>query len=131
MNDLNIKVLIADDNKEIRDLIRISLESNGILVTEKENGLEVIEEIQKGCPDAFILDIDMPQLDGYGLIEKLKANEAWRKIPIIVCTGLIKDSKRGEKYWANKLGVEMCLSKPFNPLTLIEIVKKLVKPGVS
>ncbi|MCX7045281.1 MAG: response regulator [Candidatus Sumerlaeota bacterium] len=127
MDTVKIKALLADDNKEIRDLIRISLESNGISVISKQNGVEVLEEIKKDTPDVFILDMDMPQLDGYALIENLKANESWRKIPIIVCTGLIKDSKRSEKYWAGKLGVEVCLSKPFNPLLLADIIKKLVK----
>jgi two-component system, cell cycle response regulator DivK len=80
------KVLIADDSASNRELLRTILTHCGCEVTEAADGFQAIEAADSVRPDLIILDIQMPRLDGYGTLARLRALEQFRKTPIIALT---------------------------------------------
>jgi CheY-like chemotaxis protein len=80
------KVLIADDSASNRELLRTMLNHCGCEVTEAADGFQAIEAAETVRPDLIILDIQMPRLDGYGTLARLRALELFKKTPIIALT---------------------------------------------
>jgi len=120
-------ILVGDDEAEIRDLLRISFETKGFAARVVCNGREVLREMERQVPQLIVLDIDMPELDGYHFLDHMRANAEWRNIPVIIISGLTKDSKKTEEWWARELGVDAFFAKPFNPLKVIEKANDLLR----
>lgn len=80
------QVLVVEDNAELRALLRRMLEKEGWVVTEAENGRVALERVAENRPEFIVLDLMMPEMDGFTFIEALRQNEAWRAIPIVVVT---------------------------------------------
>lgn len=114
-------VLYAEDDKEHRIMLRFYLKNTGIELIEANDGREALEKIQEQRPDLILLDLFMPKLDGYGVIESLKANPETQDIPIIVISAwpTPKNRKRAEES-----GVVDFVVKPYDPFRLVEMVKK-------
>jgi signal transduction histidine kinase/DNA-binding response OmpR family regulator len=79
-------VLVVDDDSEVRDLIRQALEDEKVTVKTAENGLKAMEVLKKVAPDLILLDLMMPEMDGFELIGRLKETAEWTEIPVIVIT---------------------------------------------
>ena len=77
-------MLVVDDDAEIRDFLRRSLEGGGWTVLEAEHGEAALERLVERPADVILLDLMMPVMDGFELMARLLANEAWRRIPVIV-----------------------------------------------
>ncbi|MCD6112696.1 MAG: response regulator [Bacteroidales bacterium] len=106
------KVLVIDDERSIRLLLENYLKKDYQVVT-KENGLEGLNWLQEGnMPDIIIVDIQMPTLDGIAVVKNIRASGFFKKIPIIMLTGIESSS---EKIKCLKLGANDYLVKPFNP----------------
>ena len=106
------KMLIADDDLGMRMLLE-NFFSEKFEVVVKENGLEALKWMQKGnVPDFIIVDIVMPELDGYEFIKNVRSSGYFKRIPIIMLSGL-ENSK--EKIKCLKLGADDYMIKPFNP----------------
>ena len=106
------KVLVIDDERSIRLLLENYLKKDYQVVT-KENGLEGLNWLQDGnMPDIIIVDIQMPTLDGIAVVKNIRASGFFKKIPIIMLTGIESSS---EKIKCLKLGANDYLVKPFNP----------------
>jgi two-component system cell cycle response regulator DivK len=105
------KILVADDIKMNRELMRDVLESNGYLVMEARDGGEAIREAYSGQPDLILLDIDMPVLNGFAVVRRLRQDKHFGEIPIIAITGL---SSREDRERAYDSGFNSFLRKPFN-----------------
>lgn len=110
MNEL---ILVVDDNKEIRDIVRLYLINSGFQVIEASNGREAMEILCKNPVDLLILDIMMPEMDG---IEVLDAVGQDRDFPIIF---LSAKSSVKEKIEGLYLGADDYLAKPFDPAELV------------
>lgn len=82
---MSTKVLAIDDSRTIRDLLRVTLEAAGFEYHSADDGREGIEAFEAVDPDVVITDINMPRLDGYGVIEELRGDRQ-TKVPIIVLT---------------------------------------------
>ena len=119
-------ILVSDDDDEVRECIRMVLEKQGYRVVTVINGERALTEMDNEIPDLIISDIDMPKLDGYHFSEVVRKNSAWKDIPIIIVSGLTKDSKQSEEVWAHRLGVDAFIGKPFDPFLLAEKVEKLL-----
>jgi len=78
------QVLVVEDDKVARALLQHILEAEGWSVTEAEDGLFGLEELGKRQPDVILLDLNMPRLDGFGFMEKVRENVGWSAIPVIV-----------------------------------------------
>ncbi len=79
-------VLVVEDAPELRELIRRLLEKEGWMVAEAENGRVALDRVAERRPALIVLDLMMPEMDGFAFIEALRQNEAWRAIPIVVVT---------------------------------------------
>lgn len=119
------KVLIADDMKETRTLIKIFLEKEGFKVIEAQNGQEAIDKAIAEKPDIIVLDIVMPVLDGVTTAENLFKNDVTKDIPVIISTtrGQMKDlfSVMGNTK------IKDFIEKPFKPEQLIIKIKEILQ----
>ena len=116
------KILTCDDEKHIVRLIQVNLERQGYEVITAFNGVECLEKVKEDRPDLIVLDVMMPEMTGFEVLEALKSNPETEAIPVIMLTARAQDSDvlRG---WQS--GVECYLTKPFNPMELIAFVKRI------
>ena len=103
-------VLVADDESEIRQLLRLYLEKDGYQVVEAENGIQAVNLLAKEEIDLALLDIMMPGMDGYQVLRKIRENS---NIPVVILSAKNQDV---DKILGLDLGADDYLSKPFNPL---------------
>lgn len=113
------RIAIADDDREIRDLLKIALGRRGFQVTVVPNGLRLFAALQIDKPELVILDINMSWIDGYELCRNMKRNPAYAKIPVLFLSGkrAPEDIERGMA-----CGAAGYLTKPF---TINELVAKV------
>jgi two-component system OmpR family response regulator len=121
-----LKILVAEDDADVRNLVRVRLDMAGYDTHTAHNGREAIERIVRLQPAAVILDINMPELDGFGVLKLLKRDAATRNIPVIVLTARhdLDDVKL-----AISLGAKDFLSKPFNEGQLMARVARALRPA--
>jgi DNA-binding response OmpR family regulator len=119
-----MKTLIVDDEAPIRLLCRVNLEAEGIEVLEAADGASGLELARSEKPDAILLDVMMPGLDGWHVAERLLSEEGTSAIPIIFLTARadLRDRVRG----MDAGGVDY-ITKPFNPLELAALVRSVVE----
>ena len=103
-------VLVADDEAEIRELLRLYLEKDGYQVLEAKDGAMALSLLDKEEIDLALLDIMMPELDGYHVLKKLRENS---NIPVMILSAKNHDS---DKILGLDLGADDYLAKPFNPM---------------
>ncbi len=115
------KILVADDEPEIRNLLRLYLENEGYSVAEAEDGEATLSQIQKEKPDLCLLDIMMPKMDGYKVLTKIRSES---NIPVIIISAKDADS---EKILGLNLGADDYLAKPFNPLEAVARVRSAIR----
>lgn len=116
-----MKLLIVDDEKLIRDVIKTYAELENYETVEAEDGSEALDIVAKEKIDLIILDIMMPKMDGMTFLEKLKSN---KNIPVIIL------SARNEEYDKLRgfdLGTDDYLTKPFSPKELLARIKAILK----
>ncbi len=118
---MKTKILIADDEDEIRSLLRLYLENEGYQVVEACDGMEAMNLLRTENPGLVILDIMMPKMDGYQVLRKLREDS---NIPVIILSAKDADS---EKILGLNLGADDYLSKPFNPLEAVARVNSNVR----
>ena len=117
------KILIADDEPAIRFLIRASLEDQGYLLLEAADGLEAYELARTERPALIVLDAMMPQMSGYELCARLKADPDYHRIIILMLTAKAQEEDRKV---AEMAGVDYYLPKPFSPHELTNIIRSLL-----
>ena len=112
----NKRILLVDDEEDIREVAQLSLEMvGGWEVITGISGTEAIAKAEIEQPDAILLDVMMPDLDGFATFERLQANKATQQIPVIFLTA--KVSSDDQRRFFN-LGVHGVITKPFDPLSL-------------
>lgn len=114
------RITVVEDETAIRELIRLNLELAGYEVQEAKDGLEGLNLIRNGSTDLVLLDIMMPKMDGYTLLEELKKNN----IAVICLTA--KDSVR-DKVKGLELGADDYMTKPFDSMELLARVKAVLR----
>ncbi len=118
---MNYKILIADDEAEIRDLLKLYLENEGYNVVEAQDGRAALTLLRKEKPDLCVLDIMMPEMDGYHVLQELRKES---NIPVIILSAKDADS---EKILGLNLGADDYLAKPFNPLEAVARVNSNIR----
>ncbi len=118
------KILAIDDEQSIRLLLENYLGKNYEVVT-KSNGEEGLIWLEKNIPNLIICDIQMPKMDGYEFIERVRASGFHKHTPIIMLSGEESSESRVRCY---RLGAQDFLVKPFNVLELEELIKKNLNP---
>lgn len=116
------KILAVDDEKHIVRLVQVNLERQGYEVVTANDGKEALEKVDSERPDLVVLDVMMPYMDGFEVLQNLRRNPSTRDIPVIMLTAKAQDADvfRG---WQS--GVDCYLTKPFNPMELISFVKRI------
>jgi CheY-like chemotaxis protein len=125
------RVLLVDDDKDQRDRLRGWLDGEQWVVQETANGREALTRLQADKPDVILLDLMMPEMDGFAVVAALQKEPRWRDIPVIVITARDLDAKDRERL---NSGVKSVLVKEtFRPADLVERIRRLVpsKPFVS
>ncbi len=116
-------ILVADDDDSILRVVSMMLSTKGIRVITADDGEQALERATKQLPDAILLDIRMPKLNGFEVFEKLRANPLTAHIPVAFFTA-DKDFTDFRK--AQEMGSLIYISKPFKPNTLIDSVTMLL-----
>ena len=110
------RILIVDDEDDIREVAQVSLELvGGYEVLTASNGRDGLERARGDQPDAILLDVMMPEMDGPATLARLRADPATRDIPVVFLTAKIQFAERRE---LGALGAAGILTKPFDPLEL-------------
>ncbi len=115
-------ILVVDDNRITTKLLRRYLEANGYEASESYDGVDCLEKVEERHPDAIVLDVMMPRLDGYETVKRLKAQEATNHIPVVIVTALNDVANQIKSIEA---GADDFLSKPIEEKLLIAKVKLL------
>lgn len=118
---MGYKILIADDEPEIRDLLRLYLENEQYEVMEAEDGQQALDLLRSRKLDLCVLDIMMPKMDGYHVLQELRKES---NIPVLILSAKDADS---EKILGLNLGADDYLSKPFNPLEAVARVNSNIR----
>lgn len=113
------KVLVVDDEEFVRQLIQIKLKLFGIETIEAANGIEAIEKAIDQAPDMILLDVTMPEMNGFEVCQRLKSIQETAHIPIIL---LSAPGDPSAEEWGETAGALECLTKPFSPQKLAERV---------
>lgn len=115
------KILVADDEAEIRDILRLYLEKDGYEVLEAADGMEAMEVCRQEKPDLAVLDIMMPGIDGYRVLRNIRENS---NIPVIILSAKGSDS---DKILGLDLGADDYIVKPFVPLEAVARVNSNIR----
>jgi two-component system cell cycle response regulator DivK len=118
------KVLIADDKATSRELVRTVLERDGYTVTEAADGIEALQHAREGQPDLIILDLQMPGLDGFAVVQELRRDAQFAATPIVALTA---SAMHGDREWAMTLGFTGYVTKPIRLSTLRSEVARLLR----
>lgn len=118
------RVLLVDDEGAIRTICRVNLESDGLTVLEAADGREAIGAIREERPELVLLDVMMPEVDGWEVAERLASDPATRDIPVVF---LSARASREDKVRAKELGAVGYVVKPFDPLELGAYVREVIE----
>ena len=119
-----VKILIAEDERDIRDLINFTLGFAGYQVVTTSNGEEAYQAALREIPDLILLDVRMPRMTGYEACKLLKQEDSTRNIPIIFLSAKGQES---EVKTGLEAGAEEYILKPFSPDQLVERIKAVLK----
>jgi CheY-like chemotaxis protein len=125
------RVLLVDDDAVQRERMRGWLTGPHWAVREATNGREAVDRLQEGKPDVILLDLMMPEMDGFAVVAALQKEARWRDIPVIVITARDLDAKDHERL---NSGVQSVLVKDtFRPADLVERIRRLLqeKPAAT
>jgi CheY-like chemotaxis protein len=122
------RILIVDDEERVREMIGFRLRLFGYEVLEAANGREALDVAQREKPDLVLLDVMMPELDGFQVCSRLKQDEATRGIPVVILTAKAeaKDVTR-----AVNSGAADYVVKPYDPVVLQQKVARNLGKGVE
>jgi len=116
------KILIVDDEPDLLDLIELILTNEGYEVNKAQNGKTAVELASKNDYDLIIMDIMMPEMDGWETIKTIRAEKKNLNLPVVMLT--CRDNSQ-DKYFAIQEGVEDYVTKPFTPNQLVSIIENI------
>jgi CheY-like chemotaxis protein len=117
------KLLLAEDDPASRELLADILKMQGYQVVEAEDGQAALEKIAEEGPDLVLLDIQMPKLDGLGVVRQLRQNPRFTSLPVVAVTSY---AMRGDREKALDAGFDAYLTKPIDASRIRETVERLL-----
>jgi cyclic di-GMP phosphodiesterase len=116
-------VVIADDDESIREIVSVTLGDEGFQMLQAKDGAEALRMVSELDPSLLILDVMMPEIDGFEVMEELRGSERFRTLPVIMLSALGDD----ENIWRGwRSGISWYLTKPFEPDDLASTVHRLL-----
>jgi two-component system chemotaxis response regulator CheY len=119
---MTIRVLAIDDSRTIRNLVRRAMEEAGFECQTADDGVHGIERFAEVDPDVVITDINMPRMDGFGVIDAIRGESHNRTVPILVLTTESADELKAR---ARKAGATGWIVKPFEDTAIVSVVRKV------
>lgn len=118
---MKTKILVVDDEPDVRDILRKKLQERGYLVSTAADGVEGMQIATQELPDLILLDVMMPNKDGFSMLKELKANEQTQKITVVMATakGQLQDI-----YYGQDIGATDYLCKPIDFVNLLKYIRK-------
>ncbi len=125
ISNSNIKILLVDDSVDLRSLIELYLENDGYAVITANDGDEAVKLALQTKPDIILMDMQMPVLDGYGAVQKLRAKKFTK--PIIALSGSNIECDRN---YALEIGCNQYLTKPIDPEKLLKVISQVILSSI-
>jgi len=116
-------ILVVDDSSAVRESVAFTLEQAGYQVVQAHDGMDGVAKAEASKPDMIITDVNMPNLDGIGLVRKVRENPANKFLPIIILTTEAQKTKMDE---GKEAGATGWIVKPFDADKLLAVVKKVM-----
>jgi excisionase family DNA binding protein len=116
-------VLIVDDDERVREYVRVNLEMEGYSVREAGSAVEGLAVLEDVSPDLVLLDVMMPEVDGWEMLRRLQERHGVGAVPVVMFSGKVNDNAADE---ASARGAQGFIGKPFDPQQLIEQAKQLL-----
>ena len=118
------RILVVDDDKQIVRLVKTYLEDSGFAVLTAHDGEDALRVMRRERPDLMVLDIQLPQPDGWEITRRARADERLASIPILMLTARVEDT---DKILGLELGADDYLTKPFNPREVVARVRAILR----
>jgi len=117
------KILIADDNENIRDALTYLLEDEGYALSMAKDGSDALKKVREFHPDILFLDIMMPEMNGYEVCRVIKNDPKLKNIYVIMLTakGQVAEQERGKE-----VGADEYIVKPFSPMEILSKIKNIL-----
>jgi two-component system chemotaxis response regulator CheY len=119
---MSVTVLTIDDSRTMREMLLLALSDAGFTVVQAEDGVHGLEVLETVKPDVIVTDINMPRMDGFGLIEEVRRHRQHRAVPILVLTTEGDDQKKDR---ARRAGATGWIIKPFHPVKLVDAIRRV------
>ena len=119
---MSLKILAIDDSRTIREMLRRALSTAGFDVHLADDGQAGIEALEQVMPDIVITDINMPRLDGFGVLERIRASVKFKTLPVLILT---TESAQDLKARARKIGATGWIVKPFDDGKLVSAIRRI------
>jgi two-component system, cell cycle response regulator DivK len=117
------RILVAEDQEDLRAILRFTLEGAGYDVVEAMNGAEAVAKAETERPNLVLMDIQMPILDGYEATRRIKALAGMAQTPIVAVSSF---AMKGDEEKARAAGCDAYVTKPYSPRQLLALVRKLL-----
>jgi DNA-binding response OmpR family regulator len=121
---MNARILVADDDPDLRLYLKLALQREGYEVIEANDGEQAIARAMDSAPALILLDVMMPNVDGFDACRRLKSDIRTKSVPVIFISARIDGQSRSDGL---RLGAEAYLSKPINPRDLSERVRMAIQ----
>jgi DNA-binding response OmpR family regulator len=118
------KILVVDDEPHIAQIMKLTLEHSGYEVAVAGDGAEGLKKAKEWEPDLILLDLMLPNIDGYKVCRLLKFDQKYQHIPIILVSAM---GEAQNKELGKQVGADLYMSKPFKPDELLDQVENLLK----
>lgn len=117
------RILVVEDEERIRKVIKIIIRGEDVVIDEAEDGAIALDKLSKNSYDLVILDLMIPEIDGFGVLEKVRANEKTQDLPVIIVSARTSDRDILEGL---KGGANYYIPKPFEPQELISSLELIL-----
>ena len=118
------RILMVEDEEDIAFILRFLLERNGYQVDHAGDGRQALDRLRGDPPDAVLLDIMLPYHDGLEIVERMRAEDAWRSVPVLMLTAKAREA---DIVRALELGADDYVTKPFQPEEVLARLRRLLR----
>ncbi len=121
------RILVVDDTPELVRTARRRLQAAGYEVTTAADGLAALEAMERSVPDAVVLDVMMPNLNGFQVCRRIRGEAAWADVKVVMLTAR---TSAADQFWGEQAGADRYLTKPIDPIQLVDTLRELLDdPG--
>lgn len=122
-------ILVVDDDPSIREMLVLILETRGFDVRQAADGMKALERARAEPPSLILLDLMMPGMDGFEVLEAMRRHEKWSDIPVIVITA--KDLTREERAWLRGCAEKIVQKSACNRVELVRVIEGMIERRVN